>query len=390
MAKVPLRIDAVKGRLAVMDCGRARDFEAWIHENLPAPTDAPLGDVGLRLQRQWWMQNGQHFSIIHERMPVEMRLHILEYAFGEIHPNHDSFFGYGSILGPQNGYVMYDYDPNPTMAHADPPTPGVLLINKQINNELDGLVKRAKKCFQHLDVRLAVRHPSTAGVKHDAFDIAQTLVVVEVEHSNTDFMHMFGVTVATWMNWEEKQPVPGGTAYIFPQLPCLKHLILRFQSPMYASFDDPSGKIWGRDLGVYMRRNLGQVDVRGHHDYTTSCQKTIVDWTLVFAKEVLVQLPKVKITLCGFIKTSTKNKWDTILAEERRGVPYDESPEKQMIMAWDPNDLPPPCYCTTPCEYYRAAVFHREYKPHQPKYMQDMERREKEEAIEKYKFDFDD
>jgi len=84
-----------------------------------------------------------------------------------------------------------------------------------------------------------------------------------------------------------------------------------------------------------------------------------VDWVLTYAKDYIKHIPQVLLT--GYIKNSTKAKWERILADERAGIQHNVVLEQQATSTWDTTDMPLSCHCSTPCAFsnYYSAVSHR-------------------------------
>ena len=75
-------------------------------------------------------------------------------------------------------------------------------------------------------------------------------------------------------------------------------------------------------------------------DWTHSdgpCQRTLTDWVLTYTKEYIEAIPKV--TLCGYIKKDVREKWQSILGDERNGTHHDMTAAKKVIEKWDIQDL---------------------------------------------------
>ncbi|TKA78131.1 hypothetical protein B0A55_02713 [Friedmanniomyces simplex] len=81
------------------------------------------------------------------------------------------------------------------------------------------------------------------------------------------------------------------------------------------------------------------------------CQKVLVDWILCFAADYVKKIPRVKLT--GYIKTITKKKWESLLGgrNSAAGVAAVIDEQKKEIRGLRESDLPPACFCPTPCEY---------------------------------------
>ena len=85
--------------------------------------------------------------------------------------------------------------------------------------------------------------------------------------------------------------------------------------------------------GYYIGYDRGS-DWRGNDERKThvACQKVVVDWILTCAKPFVEKIPLISLT--GFIKNSTKARWDEIFEDERKGMHRDMSDEREVIKTW--------------------------------------------------------
>ncbi|KAF2816220.1 uncharacterized protein BDZ99DRAFT_131422 [Mytilinidion resinicola] len=109
-------------------------------------------------------------------------------------------------------------------------------------------------------------------------------------------------------------------------LPGLQHLEIRFQNTKLGPAIDP----WGHHDNGTMK--LGS-------DFRTSCHKVLIDWIILFAIDHIKHIPRVELK--GYIKTSLKQKWEAILADERKGIVHDLTAEKAAAQALTIHDVPP-------------------------------------------------
>ena len=164
--------------------------------------------------------------------------------------------------------------------------------------------------------------------------------------------------------------------------------MLTFESTKFSAQSDP----WGY-LGPY-NGHESLCDFGGSRagqGFSTSCQKLIIDWILTFAKPCLEGIPKV--ILSGYIKHSTKLKWEAIFEDERNGICHDMSAARYQIAHWPRDDLPPRCHCTKPCTFGPFyAILHRldcRDNQHCSRCSAMSEERERE-LFDLYSFDYED
>lgn len=83
-------------------------------------------------------------------------------------------------------------------------------------------------------------------------------------------------------------------------MPTMHSLRLFFESIKYSAENDPF-RDWDND---WPARRL--------------CQKILVDWILSFAKPFIEHIPEIQ--LAGSIEHSTRQKWEKIFADQKRGI----------------------------------------------------------------------
>ena len=321
IAKVRLFINASDGQVFVQDQEKHIDLEEWL-KTLPPPVGSVKGARGYECLQGWWKVKGQMFRLM--ELPPELWTSIFELAFGfDVYP--------GSYDSLGNGSSDKVYTRNKKCAPA--PTKAVLFLDKKIHAAiLPFVLKNTCKAFdvlhnfkRHLDDRI---------IGPGQFD---RLKVLELDLSNTEYFQFFKVQVVPFI----PHPLTVHSSFaidasILAKLPALNHLYLRFTAPING-MQDP----W-YNTGQHNGHAINPPsDFRGHtRRLDIGCQKVVVDWILVFAKEYLEKIPLV--TLYGCIKHSTKAKWDKILKDERaskHGEVHAMTDEKQMIKHWDLDDL---------------------------------------------------
>ncbi|KAK3679908.1 hypothetical protein LTR78_000285 [Recurvomyces mirabilis] len=171
---------------------------------------------------------------------------------------------------------------------------------------------------------------------------------LKLDFSQKEYILFFAVHVPPFLPHvgnHESDPCYGA-AKMLRELPHVQSLTLNFRSPVSMASDSA----WAYTGGYKGHSSSSDFAGREFDDvFTTPCQRLIVDWTLACAKKYIQHIPHTHLE--GFLKTSTKEKWDTIFAAERAGQAYDESAEKAIIENWSLTDLPPSCHCTTPCAF---------------------------------------
>ena len=332
MAKVPLMLGTVNDEVWVQDRNRFVPLKEWL-TTLPAPVCSVTGKAGYASQYNWWKETGQTFQIMD--LPAELRIQIMEAAFGyDVYPSTSSFATGDLYLGEgsdqQFGYIDDFSTYNPTLKRVDGPNIAALLVSKTIHSEILDYVRTGTcKCFgSRVSCYSYLLRDSPPPIQFEH------LHIVEMHMMNSEYIQFFGIEASPFKDrglfnyqlWQE--------AVKLTTLPNLKHLYLRFRSPIYAGVDDP----WG-STGAYNHDRI-RTDWRGNDPkvgFHTSCQKVLIDWILTYAKEYIEKIPKA--TLCGYIKNSTKEKWDKILADERNGVHHDVTEAKKAIETWPDDEL---------------------------------------------------
>jgi hypothetical protein len=314
-------------------------FAGWLADLKDPPDDGIFKEEGWKEQHAWWMANGKTFNIM--QLPTELRLLILEQAVGvEHYPGHQdqgpfSFLGAGSEkLRYPSWYSSFPADPTKRLIPM--PNTNILFTCKQLYSETrHHLLYGSSKAFlddSMLDQYLHYRPRRSSG----SLDF---LVHLDLDFSLGDYLGFFGFH-RPFRILQHPKTVP---AIQLKSLATLKTLGLHFRSTLLSASENP------------FRVPSSLVGTRSD-GYSTPCQKISVDWILTCAKQYIEHIPRVYLT--GYIKTSTKTKWETILADERHGKHHDLTKVKGRIMNWPIDNLPPKCNCTNPCRYaeYHEAL----------------------------------
>ncbi|KAF2173355.1 hypothetical protein M409DRAFT_15640 [Zasmidium cellare ATCC 36951] len=304
-----------KARIDVLMCLNGED---WVSlDSYLSALKTPKGQIrrgqkGIEQQQACWSKNGKSFNFL--GLPAELRDGVYEnlipqdvypvtYAHGIVP------FGHGSerlLQCPQQRYRKHD----PT--HKIVPQPDIAVVGtcRQLKSEVDRFLEiETSKCFTEPSNLNQFIHKLGDPDKFNNFSH------VELDFSHRDYMHFFKVEVPPFPQMSDKFGKVGAPdlAATLRDLPHIKSITLRFTSPFDAMMYDPFGYTgeYRNDLDWYH-------DWHGNREqdgFATSCQKTIVDWILTFAKEYVQHIPEIK--LAGAIKNSTKMKWDLIFKEEK-------------------------------------------------------------------------
>ena len=321
MARVGLLLSSKNKQVLVQDRDTMIDLEEWLCA-LPSNTLSLTTEAGYRMMLQWWKETSQVFPIM--SLPAELRIEVLENTYGfDVYPNFHGGLGDGSRSEKKGSY-------GGTLRRVDPPFPAVLRLKKQIYAELEKYVlNRTCKCFQasmnYIQyLRRSMQNPSL-------FDTLQTL---ELDLSFREYIYFFAVPLVPfrYLGDEIFESRFFAEASALVQLPALKHMFLRFRAPL-EEYDAWGGL--GKHNGYWSEYDTR--DWRGNYTWHISCQRLLIDWILTYAKDFLKQIRNV--TLCGFIKNSTKVKWDHILKKEREGIDHHMSHEMLQIENWPRDEL---------------------------------------------------
>ena len=338
MAKVRLYLNPINCRqVLVQDQESFFDLHDWL-QTLPLPTQSITGKAGYRLMLQWWKESGDMFPIM--ELPWELRTEILKHVLGfDIYPR-------GVHTDLKNfGFTTYRYSKfgdgselqrgcGGTLKKIGPPNVGVLTLNKKVYHELRPYVTdQMCKCFQTGEnYQIHIRFQTTRALQF------RHLRFLELDLSHREYMSFFMVNAVPFHNpnfgLSGNHMYAEATALV--HLPALKHLFLRFRAPL--NTEDPWGGTGHLNGHSHHEDWRGHTYLHnGHCSWHVSCQRVVVDWILTFALDYVKQIPG--ITLGGYIKNSTKAKWDKILHDERKGIHHDLSMAKNAIWNWPIDNL---------------------------------------------------
>jgi hypothetical protein len=357
-----------------------RMFTEWVEELAPTTGEydettrknAPTGAEGQIRQQWWWAENGKHFRVMD--LPAELRGKILVEALGNKHlvsihnvPEKFWLYGKGSALHgldddvPESDYrtgydlnyggshsYEYGFRRDPTYRFFDKPNMSIPFLNKQIYGEIKQHLHRdATRLFTSAwDFTAFLKLPLLANIfaawgdlesstlntynletKSFSRRVLETVRRLELDFTHLEFMDFFGVRVRPWL---DRQPALAAQCLNKQYLPNLDCVTLYFRSTIMSAADDP----W-RYTGA-SRPFDDDCDHQGRHEWegcTSSCQKEIADFILTYALDYVRNVPKVRLD--GYIKDSTKKKWEDILRDlcQGRGDQHDMSAAKALIEA---------------------------------------------------------
>lgn len=303
------------------------------------------GQVAWNQQHSWWLKNGKHFQIMD--LPAELRLMILKQAVGHRHypalPSHPDFralFWYCGV-GPEaigwrapGGSMFFGEE-------LEEPNINILLAHPVLYNEIYKFITTgAPKGFvSTVDLHSWIHGP-LAHVPEGFGSIRH----LHLDFSHEEYIGFFQVDVTPFRHTGPP------AASILSSLTHLTSLQLYFRSP--SDTMDP----WGYTGHLNGYTDLQDFQGNCDNNFLTSCQKILLDWILTFAKRYIDHIPRV--ALSGYIKNSTKFKWESILRDRYSGAAYDfdEKVAKEAIGQWPRYDLPPRCKCSALCACAGASV----------------------------------
>lgn len=384
-----LRGTFAKGRYDNLECnvtGGWQEFAKWLDGLKPPPGREVFGARAMQLQQQWWAKNSQQFKLM--ELPTELRILVLEHAVGPVlYLNKD--LGSYSTSSDSPTYACSgarSIRVDPTKEIVSKPNLDFIFHNRQLYEEVK----------PYLFYRTAKVFTTPTCLRKCVFDFLprslgglQRLCHLDLDFALNSYILFFNVQVAPVRAFDDHNRLQvRGNAAMLLQLPFLKSLRLHFRSPIGMADDSP----W-QHMGPYngYERFCDYAGYRDRTGFKTPCQKFIVDWVLTYAKSYIQHIPKVLLT--GYIKNSTKAKWDGILAQERAGTPYDERADKQVISTWPDTDMPPTCHCTTPCRFSDcySIVSHRECRMSWPQCnCRPLPEKFADKLISRYVFDYED
>ncbi|KAF2491989.1 hypothetical protein BU16DRAFT_529376 [Lophium mytilinum] len=326
-----------KGNLdvQVLFDGRWVPFWLWLED---VDFDPPTGKIGFDLQRGWWKSTEKTFKLL--ELPAELRNAVYKHSLGsEIFPSHESSTDPETgtetiqvVLG--RGWTEKLADGNtrdPREAGVDAPNLALTQVNKQIRGEA---LHYAWELMPKVFTSSSKLHE--IGREMDQDLPFQSTGHIVLDFLTVDYINFFEVPLPGLHPHQILSTQPLGSCLDKDLLPNLKHLEIRFQSTKLGPATDP----WGRTEDGY---------IRFESSFHTACHKVLIDWIMVFAVGYIKHIPRVELK--GYVKTSLKQKWEAILADERKGIVHDLTTEKAVVQALTINNVPPACYCTKPCHF---------------------------------------
>lgn len=276
-------------------------------------------------QADWWAANGLKFNFI--GLPAELRTNIYRQVIGPyVWPRFpiwssgpqewqhelclfdvDSPDHYLSALYHPKFSDQYHFDPN----GARIPSPTALpIVNRQIQNEyLKVLFENTYKHFKR------------------TWDFVEMIPYMQTIHfnclrrislglMNSEFFDLIGV----YADRDLRSLFQSGhtpAIEMLGHIETLECLNFHFQMSPQVEYDVPDA-----DFEIPWRTFADP----WAHKWSTrpphvSCQKIIVDWILTLAFDYIRQIREV--TLSGHVKLSTRAKWETIFADEQKGIRHD-------------------------------------------------------------------
>ncbi|KAK8200885.1 hypothetical protein M8818_006203 [Zalaria obscura] len=305
------------------------EFQDWLEQTwIPSHINV-TGEHGYDVLSQWWKRNGQRFRLLD--FPTEIKNMIYGHYFGvsTIYP----YKGYKWESATNNDYTFLSIAQgcqyynclnktiahDPTFPYCQPPQRQLLLTSRAVHADVNRSIWSLPKAFHHLpdlDFFLTSTLPTRA-LRTARYANLHNL---KLQFSHTDYILFFGVPIPPFKRWPrknmrsdaqnnhsgsiavvQKRRRCGPPAAVLHQLPALRILELFFRSPIIGCKSDPwarAKKVWGEE----------STDWCGHRTACTSCQKTLVEWILAFARGFVRHIAEVRLT--GFVKDSTRRMWE--------------------------------------------------------------------------------
>lgn len=356
---------------------RVKEVRLEIHKN---------SEAQLEEQRTWWRHNHSHFRLL--ELPGELRELIYLHTLGPfVIPRLKTITGKTSL--PKDVYLTLgtgsnDTALNPSLADVawpnwhkrelirdvddvpiDYPNTNLLCVNKQVYQEARVVGWRdTTKRFQspdighrsgHLDLRRYLRRFQIMSHRALRMPTLHALNHLQLEFTAAAYFEFIGISTRpndlkpnNWYPaWAQSDPHPSRhiSRLYHAQI---KTLDLRFMSPKRVDARDPwydRNKIdFGTREFVYLENGVRQTGFRH------CCQKTWIDYFLTLALHYhFRRMPNIKnITLSGCIKNSTREKWERILKDEKRGTPVVHDMQDD-IVAMRMSPVKWECFCARPC-----------------------------------------
>jgi hypothetical protein len=326
--------------MVITECHRAyrtkHDAATWIRKTYsPAADDMyemRFTDMQYEEQRMWWDRTGKSFRLLD--LPGEMRNAIYLQIIGRIvvpdivpHPRRKMISGVGQSFG----------DPARLGRNRDPdierPNMTIMRTSKKVKAEATAVAySDTTKRFTTLRARSSDSvDPEAAALTifNSAWVLAPNAAFlrhIQLELTAADYMGMVGIVP------RRGQPLAAGI-YSFnidtlKRFSGLQTLDFRFISPKHKNAVCP----W----------------VLYTPGWNHSCQKQWIDWFFVFAWDSLAASQKVKFTLSGCVKNSSRVYWERVL-NDRTDHAAEIKQREQQIRAEKIDDGPIECRCSNLC-----------------------------------------
>ncbi|KAK3075296.1 hypothetical protein LTR53_001497 [Teratosphaeriaceae sp. CCFEE 6253] len=319
-------------------------LEDWLL-TIPAQRMRNLHEASLELLRRQWTKTQKPFRFLH--LPIELQRRILLLAIGEyIEPSHtveypdpaNPLAGRNITNLTANGLEKiqdHGYRVNPLHEPLRPVNVALLCLSKLLRTiALDLLWDETIKRYQSISTFQSI----PTHIPAQRFNCIRRL---ELALTHIRYFEVFRCPIKPFHDhvWASAT----APARVLGQLPSLKHLEFFFMSTVQADYNP-----WPE----YHRLWNGTLD-ETHFDldfYRLPCQKTLVDWILVFAAEYIMDTQINTVKLSGFIKTETRKKWEAIMNTKRLEDVRDYLESEKLAILKLPNvEVPPRCYCPNPC-----------------------------------------
>ena len=307
------------------------------------------GGAQLQLENQaiWWNYNGKHFKLMDLPLEVRELIYVEILGGGTILPrvrrNHVTLGCGHTVRSKSRAGSKIDPD-------IEGPNTPFLRTSRQVYQEAtDAVWREATKRFNW---KFDFTWSKILDVQR--FGHPKALTRIQLELPALLFFELIGIQTLPRMPFRSITPGTNAvTIALLKSLQTIQSVDFRFISPNHPDAVDP----W--------TLNLLRVTSSGH-----SCQKVWIHWFFILCFEQLrdwtytnrnekneMVTRKTKITMSGCIKTSTRQEWEAIFANEgtmdpsgkRLSYAGDIEIAKRRIMATSPASLPIPCCCSVPC-----------------------------------------
>ncbi|KAF1957027.1 hypothetical protein CC80DRAFT_593040 [Byssothecium circinans] len=315
------------------------DLRAWMRKTFEwhDPFEATLLGYQHEEMDFWWRGNGKYFRLL--KLPLELREMIYLAAIGHIIiPKAEKIitFGTGYSYG-EKGRPGLTRDPN-----IERPNLNLLLVSRQIKQEVNGAVWM--QAYKRFRATTRIELPHHAFRRYKELAPPRALNRLQLEMSAACYFDFIcysmepGPVVST--------PPDGLRVRALHGIPSLRYLDFRFMSPKHPDAVCP----WSYENLRIRSTGIGS-------EIAHSCQETWIDWFFTLAFD---QLPKLRVSMSGCIKDSTRAKWEPRFKYLDSKQGKNEIVDNQTAMVHrlvrhlktelvKHDDKPLPCYCSISC-----------------------------------------